>query len=98
MKKMVVKKRTGSRDKLKRPRFKTSEDGMPLIMRKKFCRFCKDKTSYIDYKDLNILEKMISEKGKMSSRRSTGNCARHQRIVARAVKRARYVSLIPYTR
>ncbi|MDD5292364.1 MAG: 30S ribosomal protein S18 [Candidatus Omnitrophica bacterium] len=68
------------------------------MIRKRYCRFCKDKIDYIDYKDLHILEKMIGERGKIFSRRSTGNCARHQRKVAEAVKRARYISLIPYTR
>lgn len=88
----------GRGEKGRKPKFRTSDDGMPLIMRKRFCRFCKDKVTYIDYKDLHILEKMISERGKMLSRRSTGNCSRHQRIVADAVKRARYVSLIPFVR
>ncbi len=85
----ITKRRRGPRD---------LESGIPSIMRKRFCRFCKDKVNYIDYKDLHILEKMINERGKMLSRRSTGNCAGHQRIVARAVKRARYLSLIPFTR
>lgn len=74
------------------------ESSVPAIIRKRYCRFCKDKIDYIDYKDLHILEKMIGERGKIFSRRSTGNCARHQRKVAEAVKRARYISLIPYTR
>jgi small subunit ribosomal protein S18 len=86
-----------SRERSKKPRFKNLE-GAPIMMRKRFCRFCKDKINSIDYKDLNILEKMIIERGKMSSRRSTGNCARHQRKVARAIRRARYLSLIPFTR
>jgi ribosomal protein S18 len=99
MKKMSTNTRGFNRKgKFKKPRFKTSEDGIPLIARKRFCRFCKDKIDYIDYKDLPILEKMISERGKISSRRSTGNCAKHQRVVAQAIKRARYLSLIPFTR
>lgn len=87
------------REKMKRRRGpRVLESGMPSMMRKRFCRFCKDKVNYIGYKDLHILEKMISERGKILSRRSTGNCARHQRKVAAAVKRARYLSLIPFTR
>jgi small subunit ribosomal protein S18 len=89
----------GSRDRIKKPRFKSAnEDGMPVMIRKRFCRFCKDKVEYIDYKDLHILEKLIGERGKISSRRSTGTCARHQRVVAAAVKRSRFLSLIPYIR
>jgi small subunit ribosomal protein S18 len=90
--------RGSSRDRMKKPRFKNAEDGMPIIMRKRFCRFCKDKVDYIDYKDLHILEKLIGERGKISSRRSTGTCAKHQRVVAAAIKRARFLSLIPYIR
>lgn len=78
-------------------RAKDSADSFMKI-RKKFCRFCRDKVKEIDYKDLNILEKIISEKGKIFSTRTTGTCAKHQRKVASAVKRARFLSLIPYTR
>ncbi|MDD5006201.1 MAG: 30S ribosomal protein S18 [Candidatus Omnitrophica bacterium] len=67
-------------------------------MRKKYCRFCKDKVKDIDYKNLNVLEKLISERGKILSRRNTGTCARHQRIIAAVIKRARFLSLMPYTR
>lgn len=66
--------------------------------RKKFCRFCADKTSSIDYKDVRRLETFISERGKIVSARISGNCARHQRRLAEAVKRARFISLLPYTR
>jgi len=97
MKKMIG--RGSSRDRNKKPRFKNAnEEGMPLMIRKRYCRFCKDKIDYVDYKDLNILEKLIGERGKISSRRSTGTCAKHQRVVAAAIKRSRFLSLIPYTR
>ena len=85
--------------KLKRARTKKRDrdlDSFPR--RKKFCRFCKDKTYSIDYKNLNTLERMINERGKILSRRVTGNCARHQRKVCSAIKRARFLSLIPYVR
>ena len=69
-----------------------------FIVRKKFCRFCADKTRTIDYKDVKKLEFFIKERGKMLSSRQSGNCARHQRLVAEAIKKARFLALLPYTR
>ena len=64
--------------------------------RKKVCVFCgKDNT--IDYKDVNKLKRYVSERGKILPRRITGNCAKHQRALTVAIKRARHVSLMPYT-
>lgn len=65
--------------------------------RKKVCNFCVDKTSNIDYKDLNKLKKYITERGKILPRRITGTCSEHQRAVTRAIKRSRIVALLPYT-
>lgn len=65
--------------------------------RKKFCGFCKDKVKSIDYKDASLLRKYLSDKGKIRSRRVTGTCAQHQRVLAVAIKRSREVALIPYT-
>ena len=66
--------------------------------RKKVCVFCADKTNAgIDYKDVNKLKRYVSERGKILPRRITGNCAKHQRAVTVAVKRARHVALMPYT-
>ncbi|HVU62213.1 MAG TPA: 30S ribosomal protein S18 [Mycobacteriales bacterium] len=66
--------------------------------KKKVCQFCKDKnSSYIDYKDTNLLRKFISDRGKIRARRVTGNCAQHQRDVATAVKNSREMALLPYT-
>ena len=66
--------------------------------RKKVCAFCADKTNAgIDYKDVNKLKRYVSERGKILPRRSTGNCAKHQRALTVAVKRARHVALMPYT-
>lgn len=65
--------------------------------KKKVCNFCVDKVEYIDYKDINRLKKYITERGKILPRRITGNCARHQRQLTRAIKRARQVALLPYT-
>ena len=64
--------------------------------RKKVCVFCADKNNIIDYKDVNKLRRYISERGKILPRRITGNCAKHQRALTVAVKRARHVALIPY--
>jgi small subunit ribosomal protein S18 len=69
-----------------------------LGMRKKFCRFCQDKIRTIDYKDTKRLEMFIRERGKIVSSRISGNCAKHQRRVAEAIKKARFISLLPYVR
>jgi small subunit ribosomal protein S18 len=64
--------------------------------RRKPCNFCKDKVDVVDYKDFSGLRRATSEKGKIRSARITGNCRRHQRQLARAVKRARELGLLPY--
>ncbi len=60
------------------------------------CRFCREKVSEVDYKDLSSLTKMTTQQGKMFSRKRSGNCARHQRSCKRAVKHARFLGLMPY--
>ena len=65
--------------------------------RKKVCMFCVDRVEAIDYKDIARLRKYISERGKILSRRTTGTCARHQRDLTTAIKRARHIALLPYT-
>lgn len=64
--------------------------------KKKVCQFCVEKAVDIDYKDTAKLRKYITEKGKMLPRRMTGVCAKHQRILAAAIKRARVMALLPY--
>ena len=64
--------------------------------RRKVCVFCADKVS-IDYKDLDFVRRFISDRGKILPRRTSGNCAKHQRWVAQEVKRARQIGLVPYT-
>ena len=64
--------------------------------RKKVCTFCVEKATSIDYKDVAKLRRFITEKGKIIPRRQTGTCAKHQRMLTQAVKRARYMALIPY--
>ncbi|MDD5561607.1 MAG: 30S ribosomal protein S18 [Candidatus Omnitrophica bacterium] len=66
--------------------------------RKRFCRFCADKLGSIDYKDIKRLEVFITEKGKIVSSRFSGNCARHQRRIRELINKARFISLLPYTR
>jgi small subunit ribosomal protein S18 len=66
------------------------------FIRKKKCRFCMDKVAAIDYKDVALLRKMITEKGKILPSRITGLCARHQKYLARAIKRARQMTLMPF--
>lgn len=65
--------------------------------KKKVCIFCKDNVSYVDYKDVTLLRKFVSDRGKIRARRVTGNCTQHQRDVATAVKNAREMALLPYT-
>jgi small subunit ribosomal protein S18 len=64
--------------------------------RKKVCRFCAEKIKLVDFKDQNTLKYFVTERGKIIPRRISGNCAKHQRQVALAIKRARNVALIPY--
>lgn len=64
--------------------------------RKKVCVFCQDKVEYIDYKDSAKLKKFISERGKILPRRISGTCAKHQRELQNAIKRARHMALLPY--
>jgi small subunit ribosomal protein S18 len=65
--------------------------------RRKVCRFCVEPTLVPDYKDPQLLKYFITERGKIIPRRISGNCAKHQRQVALAIKRARMVALIPFT-
>ncbi|UAJ65034.1 30S ribosomal protein S18 [Candidatus Schneideria nysicola] len=67
------------------------------IRRRKFCKFTAEKILEIDYKDIAILKGFITESGKIVPSRITGTCAKYQRKLSRAVKRARYLSLLPYT-
>jgi small subunit ribosomal protein S18 len=64
--------------------------------RRKVCRLCVNKINAVDYKDVDLLKRFVTERGKIMPRRMTGTCAKHQRIVSAAVKRARTVALLPY--
>ena len=76
------------RENVKRPAFRRS--------RKKVCQFCVDKAETIDYKDIAKLRKYITESGKIAPRRTSGTCAKHQRQLCVAIKRARIMALLPY--
>lgn len=65
--------------------------------KKKICVFCKDHVDYVDFKDVGLLRKFMSDRGKIRARRVSGNCAQHQRAVAVAIKTARELALLPYT-
>ena len=66
------------------------------FQRRKFCRFCADKIAFIDYKDIKTLRNLLTERGKMLAARVTGNCAKHQRELTTAIKRARSIALLPF--
>jgi small subunit ribosomal protein S18 len=66
------------------------------LKKRRTCRFCDSKEIYIDYKDEKKLSRFISEQGKIIPKRITGTCARHQRQLVQAIKRARHLALIPY--
>lgn len=82
----------------KRPmrRREKKDDVLTAHMRKKTCRFCDEKIEVLDYKDFKRIERLVSERGKILSRRITGTCARHQRKVGEVVKRARFLALLPF--
>ncbi len=67
-----------------------------FFSRPKICQFCADKNLRIDYKNVDMLKRYVTEEGKIRPRRQTGNCAKHQREIAGAVKRARHIALLPY--
>ena len=71
-------------------------NGARYVSRRKFCSFCKDKALTIDYKDPVKLRQYVSDRGKIEPRRRTGTCAKHQRALAMAIKRARHLALLAY--
>jgi small subunit ribosomal protein S18 len=74
----------------------TREKGRRFVFKPKVCPFCVDKTE-IDYKDISRLRRYVSDRARIEPRRRTGICAKHQRRLALAIKRARYLALLPYT-
>ncbi len=88
---MLKKKRTLDKNKNKKRGPKKG-----FFRKKKKCRFCQDKVESIDYKDAGRLERSITERGKILPSRISGACASHQRMLARAIKKARAIALLPY--
>ena len=78
-------------------RFGGGGGGGRYFQRRKVCQFCVDKIDEVDYKDLPRLRRMISDRAKIEPRRKTGTCAKHQRSLTVAIKRARHVALLPFT-
>ena len=69
-----------------------------FVGRKKPCKFCIAKIHVVDYKNVDLLLRFVNDRGKIAPRRITGSCAPHQRILVRAIKRARYIALLPFVR
>lgn len=67
------------------------------VSKPKICQFCADKSIEIDYKQVDMLRRLVTEDGRIRPRRQTGTCARHQRALAGAIKRARHIALLPFT-
>lgn len=85
-----MQKKRGSFQRKKRPGSRT------MFRRKKICKFCVDKKDSVDYKDVERLGRFITERGKILPSRISGTCPGHQRILARAIRRARSIALVPY--
>ncbi len=85
-----------SRDRRGRDRDRDSKGGWGRKQRAKVCQFCRDKATWVDYKDTQLLRKFMSDRGKIRARRVTGTCAQHQADVASAIKNAREMALLPY--
>ncbi|KAA3655583.1 MAG: 30S ribosomal protein S18 [Calditrichaeota bacterium] len=69
-----------------------------MIKKRRICRFCEEGIKHVDYKNDKFLNRFLTEQGKIIPRRTSGNCATHQRMLAMAVKRARHMAIIPFVR
>lgn len=105
MEKKPFNKFAGGKFGAKKKLLKT-KDGKPIkprfgsmggFFRKKACKFCAEKITTVDYKDVTRLQKFITERGKITPSRLSGLCARHQRVLATAIKRARHIAILPYS-
>jgi small subunit ribosomal protein S18 len=79
------------------PRGDGGEKKRFLFRRRKYCKFCELKTKWIDHKDIKTLQNYTPERSKILPRRISGTCARHQRLLMQAIKRARMIALLPFT-
>jgi len=89
--------RDKDRDREREDRGGGEEGGRRGFGRRKVCRFCADKALKVDYKDQSQMKYFLTERGKIIPRRISGNCAKHQREVATAIKRGRMLAILPYT-
>ena len=71
--------------------------GRRFFRRPRTCRFCTDKSTVLNYKEIKLLESFVNQEGKIRPRRQTGTCAKHQRAVAKAIKQSRHMALMTYT-
>jgi small subunit ribosomal protein S18 len=85
-----------AKQRTRKPARRRDRKGGPGSGRRKPCPYCKEKIDQVDYKDVGMLRRFVSERGKIRSRRIGGACRRHQNQIARAVKRARELALLPY--
>jgi small subunit ribosomal protein S18 len=81
----------------KRSAARSAKDAARRATKKKVCSFCADRAEWVDYKDVNLLRRFMSDRGKIKARRVSGNCVQHQRDVATAIKTARELALLPYS-
>jgi small subunit ribosomal protein S18 len=81
----------------RRPKREKEDKAWQKKQKRKVCIFCKDRIDYVDFKDVGLLKKFVSDRGKIRSRRVSGNCVQHQRDVATAVKNAREMALLPFS-
>jgi small subunit ribosomal protein S18 len=84
-------------ERSERPPRRRFGGGSRYFPRRKVCSFCMDGVGTIDYKDFGRLRRYVSDRGKIEPRRQTGTCAKHQRMLARAIKRARHIALLPFS-
>jgi small subunit ribosomal protein S18 len=89
-------KKSSSRNSRISEKNSQASSALNVKQRKRYCYFCKENVNYIDYKNIAVLKKFISDKGKIRPKRSTGNCVQHQKMIAMAIKRAREIALMPY--
>jgi len=94
--KRVVGKEVNRPNQYGRPRQREIPGQGRIYFRRKVCRLCVNKVKDVDYKNVEYLKRFVTERGKILPRRVTGNCAKHQRLLARAIKRARMIDLLPF--
>ena len=83
----------------KKPHFNkelNEKDGRKKFFKKKDCYFCKNNIDFLDYKDIKLLKRYVKDSGKIIPKRLNGTCSKHQRLVTKAIKRARNIALLPY--